>query len=81
MKKIIKIQFGVLCLGTVFAWTNFIIELVDWLNKKACTTGCTVGLVNPFKTPCFFGALFFLLAFSLSVVLLNKIKENNYEEK
>jgi hypothetical protein len=72
MKKIIKIQFGVLLLGTVFAWGNFGIELVDWINKRECSTGCAVGLVNPFLTPCFYGAIFFLVAFILNSLILKK---------
>ncbi len=72
MKKLITIQFIVLLAGTAFAWTNFGIELVDWLNKRDCTTGCAVGLVNPFLTPCFYGALVFTLAFVLSAVMLKK---------
>ena len=75
MKKLITIQFIVLLAGALFAWTNFTIELVDWLHKKACATGCFVGLVNPFLTPCFYGALVFALAFILSAILLKKSKD------
>ena len=74
MRKLILIQFVVLLLGTAFAWTNFTIELVNWLNKRACTLGCAVGLVNPFLTPCFYGAIFFLIAFILSINILNRAK-------
>ena len=73
MKKLIKTQFFVLLLGTVFAWGNFGVELNNWLNDKACTTGWAVG-ANPFVTPCFFGALFFTLAFVLSIKMLKKSK-------
>lgn len=75
MKNIIVAQFVILLAGTLFAWTNFTIELIDWLNKRACSTGCAVGLVNPFITPCFYGALVFALAFVLSVILLKKSKD------
>jgi len=75
MKKIITIQFIVLLAGTLFAWTNFVIELVDWLHKRACSTGCVVGLVNPFLTPCFYGAIVFAAAFILSAILLKKSKD------
>jgi hypothetical protein len=74
MKKIITIQFIILLAGTLFVWTNFGIELFDWLNKRACTTGCAVGLVNPFLTPCFYGALVFLLAFILSALMFKNAK-------
>lgn len=76
MKKIITAQFIILLAGTIFAWTNFGIELVDWLNKRACTTGCAVGLVNPFLTPCFYGAMVFALAFVLSAIMLKKGKDS-----
>lgn len=74
MKKLITIQFYILLLGTLFAWTNFTIELVNWLNKRACTLGCAIGLVNPFLTPCFYGAVFFLVAFLFSVYILRRAK-------
>lgn len=72
MKKIIIAQFIVLLAGTLFAWINFSIELMNWLAKRACTTGCAIGLVNPFFTPCFYGAIFFTMAFILSVWLIVK---------
>lgn len=70
MKKAIWAQFIILLGGTIFAWTNFTIELVDWLNKRECTTGCAVGLKNPFLTPCFYGACFFAIAFILSIIII-----------
>lgn len=76
MKKTILIQFYILLGGTIFAWTNFGIELNDWLNNRACTLGCSAGnLTNPFLTPCFYGAVFFLLAFILSYIILKKAKD------
>jgi hypothetical protein len=71
MEKIIIAEFVVLLIGVLFAWTNFTLELVAWLQKTSCPTGCTVGeVVNPFLTPCFYGALIFTIAFVLSAVLL-----------
>jgi hypothetical protein len=75
MKKLIFAQFVVLLVGSLLAWTNFGIELVDWLNKRACSTGCVIGLVNPFLTPCFYGAIVFLVSFILSAGLLKKFKD------
>jgi hypothetical protein len=72
MKKIILIQFFVLLAGTIFAWVNFASEFLNWLAKRACTTGCAIGLVNPFLTPCFYGAIFFTIAFVLSIIILRK---------
>jgi len=76
MKKIIVSQFTVLLIGTVFAWGNFGYELYSWINTGSCKTGCAIGFVNPFLTPCFYGALFFTLAFILSIVSLKKINKS-----
>lgn len=71
MKKIILTQFIILLAGTIFAWYNFFVELTVWLGKSACQTGCVPG-ANPFLAPCFYGAIFFTLAFILSAVILKK---------
>lgn len=68
MNKYLKIQFYVLFAGTVFAWGNFAYELFNWLKEKSCATGCISYGPNPFLTPCFFGALFFLVAFILNLL-------------
>ena len=73
MKSVIIAQFVILLMGVLFAWGNFAYELYNWLNNKACTTGCAQGLANPFLTPCFYGALFFTVAFILSILLLTKV--------
>ncbi len=69
MGKIILAQFIVLLCGTIFAWGNFGYELYSWIKKNTCTTGCMPG-VNPFLTPCFYGAIFFTIAFVLSCIIL-----------
>ncbi|MCX6738265.1 MAG: hypothetical protein NTY11_02530 [Candidatus Parcubacteria bacterium] len=76
MKKIIISQFIVLLIGTLFAWFNFIRELVAWLNYRSCEVGCSLSgaVVNPFLTPCFYGMLFFTIAFILSVIMLKNRK-------
>jgi hypothetical protein len=74
MKKLILAEFFILLAGTVFAWANFAIELADWLNKRSCSTGCAVGLINPFLTPCFYGAIVFAIAFVISAFILSKYK-------
>lgn len=76
MKKIIWSQFIALLIGTVFAWFNFLWEFFNWMQNKVCTTGCVVNqITNPFLTPCFFGALFFAIAFVLNIIILKKQKE------
>ncbi|NUM25001.1 MAG: hypothetical protein HUU49_00060 [Candidatus Buchananbacteria bacterium] len=70
MKNIILTQFIVLLGGTIFAWFNFFRELASYLRNEACQTGCAVGVVNPIYTPCFYGAIFFLMALILSFIIL-----------
>lgn len=75
MKKLILTEVYVLLAGTVFAWGNFSLELYSWLNQKSCLVSCTASQVaNPFLTPCFFGAIFFTIAFIISVLIYNKYK-------
>jgi len=73
MKKVILAQFIVLLIGTLFAWTNFFMELISWMKKNACTTGCAANTSCPFLTPCFGGAIFFTIAFILSIIILKKV--------
>jgi len=87
MKKLVIAEFIILLCGTLFAWGNFIFELVNYLNNKPCKTGCSVNvgnafsaqqtqtLTNPFLTPCFYGAIFFTIAFVLSILILKKYKK------
>lgn len=74
MKKIILTQFIILLAGTIFAWYNFIQEYINWLEKGTCTSGCAVGLTNPFLSACFYGAIFFTIAFILNIILVKKSK-------
>lgn len=73
MKKIILTQFFVLLAGTLFAWYNFATEWIAYSEKTSCTIGCSAG-TNPFLTPCFGGAIFFTIAFFLSILMLRKNK-------
>ena len=85
LKKLITTEFVILLCGTLFAWTNFTIETINYLNQKPCTTGCssnflasapTNNLVNPLYTPCFYGAIFFTIAFVISILILKKFKKH-----
>ncbi len=75
MKKLIIGQFVVLLLGVVFAWFNFTRELLAWLNNSQNQLTCASGAANPFLTPCFYGALFFTLAFILSLIMVLKSRK------
>lgn len=72
LSKLILIQFYVLLAGVLFAWGNFGYELYNYLHDLACATGCAVGIVNPIYTPCFYGAITFTIAFTLSVLLMRR---------
>lgn len=74
MKKLIKIQFFVLLAGTLFAWSVFSIELYSWIKDITCPVGCPVNSPNPFLTPCFGGATFFLIALILSIKIKTRVK-------
>ena len=86
LKKTIYTQCIILLAGTLFAWVNFAIELKDYLNNKACTTGCSAtsifpvasvanAPVNPIYTSCFYGAIFFAIAFIFSLIMVKKMKK------
>ena len=82
MRKLIVLELLILLVGTVFAWTNFAIELISWINHVPCTSGCgfsVVSPINPFSTPCFYGALFFSLAFILIVIIFVKRQKLLFE--
>ena len=85
MKKIIKIQFFILLIGTVFTLTNFANVLFIWFNNQDCENGCLPPgeLVNPFLTVEFYSALFFILALILNLFLLvgSRTKKSQTEEK
>lgn len=74
MRKIILVQFIVLLIGTLFAWFNFFTELFNWLKEGSCTVGCASGSANPFFTACFYGAIFFTIAFILNILILKRNK-------
>ena len=77
MHKLIIAQFWVLLAGTLFAWTNFTIELVSWIGKTKNEFSCSPGEVatNPFLTPCFYGALVFTVAFVIATIIWKKSKK------
>ena len=72
MKKLMWTQFVILAIGVIFAWTNFGIELRTYLRGVINPYVCTQGAVNPFLTPCFYGALFFSGAFAVSLIMVIK---------
>ena len=74
MKNLLIAQFVILLAGTMFSWGNFGYELNNWINTGK-QIGCAIGSSNPFYTPCFFGAIFFSVAFILSALSLKKFNK------
>jgi hypothetical protein len=68
--SIVKLQFYVLLVGTLFAWYNFVVEFIAWRKGKKCKVGCPTNVKNPFLSPCFGGAVFFTIAFILNILIL-----------
>ncbi|MGO8755657.1 MAG: hypothetical protein ACLQHK_10565 [Gallionellaceae bacterium] len=76
-KAALKRQRGLrflLAAGTVFAWGNFTYEIYLFMQSQpaASAFSCPAGAaaVNPLMTPCFYGALIFLTALVVSVVII-----------
>jgi len=57
--------------GTVFAWYEFYLTTKD--ITKACRPGGG-GCSSPFHSKCFVGAMFFTVAFMLSVYALSFVR-------
>ena len=75
-EAVFKRQHGLqllLAAGTVFAWGNFAYEVYRYIQLQPATSAftCPAGevAVNPLMTPCFYGALIFLTAFVVSVLI------------
>lgn len=73
MKTYVYYQAGVLALGTLFAWGNFYAELNAWLRKGEVVGCMGNAAANPFMGACFYGAIFFTVAFLLNVGMLRKL--------
>lgn len=73
MKTYLHCQTGVLALGTLFAWGNFGVELMRWLQKGEALTCSGTAMANPFATACFYGAIFFTVAFILNIGMLRRL--------
>jgi len=55
---------AILGLGTIYVWYQFY-----KIIKNQCDT-CSVGLhQSPFRSKCFVGAIFFTIAFALSIYI------------
>jgi len=66
-----------LAAGTVFAWGNFAYELFLYSGQRPPSAfSCPPpgeAVVHPLTTPCFYGALIFLCALAISLLILRTI--------
>lgn len=68
---LLKVQVGVLAIGTVFSWTTLVFNYSRFFASGGHVlelSGCAV--TNPIMTPCFYGALAFLAAFVWAIIIL-----------
>jgi hypothetical protein len=77
-EAVLKRQRGfqlLLAAGTVFAWGNFTYEVYRFMQPQpsAFAFSCPAGeaAINPLMTPCFYGALIFLTAFVVSILIVH----------
>ncbi|MGZ5205645.1 MAG: hypothetical protein ACXWIZ_12175 [Caldimonas sp.] len=63
-----------LAAGTIFAWGNFAYEVYRFSQPQpspsAFSCAKDAAVANPLTTPCFYGALIYLAAFVVSLVIL-----------
>jgi hypothetical protein len=72
-KKYIYLKY-ILFGGTIFAWGNFLFEAYKfYLPTNTTKIGCSgIEVVSIFNTPCFYGALIYLI--SLIIFINSKVK-------
>jgi len=76
-KKLQLTQIFIILAGTVFAWYTVVTDFLRFYNYEGTLfkiRDCVVP--NPLTTPCFYGALAFILALALSVGVLLGKREN-----
>ncbi len=63
--------------GTIFAWSNFALEIYKYYSSQtAVKVSCSgVATDNVFLTPCFYGSVIFLMALIVSMVINNLSKK------
>lgn len=72
-----KYLFWFLIAGTIFAWYNVTkLLIIFYSTAPGPKIGCSGQLlVNPYTTPCFFGASIFLLALIVSGTILLRLRK------
>jgi len=69
-----KILMVLLVGGTIFGWTNFIIELCSFYIFKNPTSCSGTSTISPFLTACFYGSVIYLLSLVASIFTFKKLK-------
>lgn len=76
VKTLQKYLIIFLIAGTLFGWTNFIIELCRfYIFNNPTTCSGAIGS-NPFFTPCFYGACIYLLSLLSALITYGKLRRN-----
>lgn len=76
MKKIYWIQVYALLVGMLFSWTTVVFDFARFYRSEGTLLKINNCLFpNPVTTPCFYGAIAFMVAFVWSVWLVGKDDE------
>ena len=70
-RALLQLQAGVLGIGTVFSWVTLVLDYRRFFASGGQVfqfSGCAVS--NPLATPCFYGALAFLIALAWALLIL-----------
>lgn len=61
--------------STIFAWSNFFLEMFKFYTSKAGTQVSCSGIPtdNIFLTPCFMGSTIFLIALIISLIIIRRV--------
>jgi len=70
-KRLIEI----LSVGAVFSVVNFGLSACNFYNRRFCAPTCRVGLNSPFASPCFYGAVIFLISLWVAIKLYKRLKK------
>jgi hypothetical protein len=71
MRKFFKLQSLILLAGAIFAWYSVYTDFARFYNFYGTITRVQhCVLPNPVTTPCFYGAIFFLIALVWSLLIL-----------
>ncbi len=82
MRILLKIQVAILALGTAFAWMTLVVDYRRFFaagGRALELSGCAVA--NPIATPCFYGAIAFLVAFLWAVAILRAVPERSEQKE